>query len=588
MFSPRLILAVPIVAVVFASCSSGGAGVQATTPLPVSKHANGSFALTIKIPNRQPAASNNRHSAFVSPSTQSMSMAFSQGSTLVLSEAIGLTPSSNPNCSVGVSSTTCSITVGLAAGSYTATVATYDGPISGNVPTGNALSQGQSLAVAVIASQTNSVALTLDGVPASISVTPTSSSTITGTQAGGFSVKYGPQPLQVVARDSDGNIILGPGAPTFTVAATASKYTVTQPQTSTPNVVTLAAVGAGSGTLTVSAAPPNGGFSCSSSGVVCTATVAISTVHQLFVAGYSGLSVYTSSDDTTWTLTSVDAGGYGANATAMAVAANGTAFIAVPPSGFGSTSIYAYSPPYTAPPAVITGGLNSPVGMAVTSTQRLLVADGSTLHVYASPWTGSSTNASFGFNSNSLALDPADNAIVGSSTAARSFPAPGYATSTSIGTADVYTLATNPAGTLVIGPTLATYVNAYTPPYTAAPVTLTLPNLGGVREPARVAVDVHGNAWMTAVHFSTSPQTSCTNPCPYYIFEFQPPFTAGEAPAASIALASTASYTVMTPDSSGHIIVLTGSTTLSIINASGTLGTITNGISYPRAILYVK
>jgi hypothetical protein len=559
----RNLLPFVVTATLLSACSGGGSLVPAKPTATSNAPGQGTLDLTISIPHPASASGSKRRPAYVSSSTESIAIAITQGTATVLQEAVGLTPATNPNCTTG-SATTCAISIGLAAGAYTATFSTYDGPVVSHSASGNLLSQGQSIPITVVAGHANTVTATLDGVPASITIAPSSGSTITGTQSGGFNVPYTAQPLTIEAFDADGNLILGPGAPTFTVTATATKFAVTQPTQGSPNTITLAATGGGAGTLAVTATPPDGGFSCSASGVVCTASASIATgPHTLYVATTANQAVvYQSMDNVTWTQTATL--GYdfscfiinGAEPTGLAADANGDVAV----SGNLGPCIDIFTKPYSNGPAVVAFSYFD-TGVAITPSGKVLAADdtSNSLDVFSLNGSGG-PEAQLPVQPANVVSDSANDAIVatiGGGTYLLSSPF----------TAITRTLnPSNGSGAIAIGADdtlfvgVGNQINVYAPPYTASPTVLTLPNEGGAESAESLAVSSTGNAlWVV---------------CPNYTFEFTKPFSASSSPA--LAQPNTyGSYSIqIAADSYGDLIAPTGST-IDIINSSGTtIGTV--------------
>jgi hypothetical protein len=580
--SRRSIAAIVTASALLAACGGGGGsggGSVAPRPAtaPISSNAQGTIALNITIPKKT-TASATRRLAYVSASTQSLALTITQGATPVLQQAISLSPASNPNCTTTAGATTCTALIGLAAGTYTGTFATYDGPVVSSAATGNVLSRGASIPVTVMAGVTNSIPVTMDGVPASISIAPASGSTITGTQAAGFAVPYTAQPMLIEALDADGNIIVGPGTPTFTASATATKFAVTQPTTGTPNQITLAAAAGGTGTITIAAAPPNAGFSCVTSGIVCTASATIATgPHTLFVANSNAITVYQSMDNSTWTLIATQAITGPVFSDVLTAAPGGTLFNAT--QGMFSSTISMYAPPFTGS-ATTLSGVQEPGNMVVTPAGQLLVADQYHLHVYTSPYTSAPASTNFPITTSAygIALDGSNDAIVSTYSGTWLFSAPSYtAVATTINTIGG-PVAVNASGTLFLGNESAGgQVLVYPAPYTSTSITLNLPGEGGTELPRSMVVDANGNLWV-----ATQYSGSC--PCNEYLFEFAPPFTNGSTPS----FAEINPYWPLAADSAGDIIVPTASSTLSIINGSGTtVGTVTSSINNPMSIFYL-
>jgi len=208
--------------------------------------------LVITIPQRTATSAGSRTPAYVSPSTQSLTVQIDGGTPT----AQNLTPGS-PNCSVGgpLSALTCTLPIAAPAGSHMFTFTTYDGlGGTGNVLSTNAVTQS------IVANQTNSINVTLAGVPASLQVAVLGSGTgISGTVTSGLQVVgAAPLSLSVAPLDADGNIIIGPGAPTLAASitgATPGLVTTVAPNAANPNEFTVSALAAGSGTFSVTATP---------------------------------------------------------------------------------------------------------------------------------------------------------------------------------------------------------------------------------------------------------------------------------------------------------------------------------------------
>lgn len=199
------ITALVCTAAILAGCSAqnslpiAGANAGATAAHPIRHHRKGVLRIRIRIPRRH----HHRRPGWVSPNTLGATLAFTGAQNLTVS--IGLTPSANPNgCATVSNVTTCTITLRLLVGSYTAAISTYDeAPVSGTIPGGaNLLSRASNLPLTIQLGVANSANFTLDGVVASLAVSGVPSGTL-GTAFGS------PQALTVVAKDAHGNIITG-------------------------------------------------------------------------------------------------------------------------------------------------------------------------------------------------------------------------------------------------------------------------------------------------------------------------------------------------------------------------------------------
>jgi virginiamycin B lyase len=166
----------------------------------------GRLVLRVNVPKR-----GHGRARYVSSATKSMTVAF-DGPTKV-NETLKLTPGSN------------SFVVLLApcvtdAACYTGTIATYDAD-------GRALSSNQQIAFAIAAGKANSIRVTLNGVPASVTLTPLGASSLSGSDAAGFSISKcvtSAAPVALAAYDADGEQILGAGAPALSIASNDTRH----------------------------------------------------------------------------------------------------------------------------------------------------------------------------------------------------------------------------------------------------------------------------------------------------------------------------------------------------------------------------
>ncbi|HTW84702.1 MAG TPA: hypothetical protein VMD91_11585 [Candidatus Sulfotelmatobacter sp.] len=259
------------------------------------------------------------------------------GGTSVVNQTVALTPTA-AGCTSTLASTQCTLTITLPPGSYDASLATYDGANA----TGNELSAGQLVDFTVAQGQTNTVALTLNGIPTALAVA-SGAYAVHGSQGAGFTL-YGTaaQKLLVQALDADGNVIVGPGAPTFTVASAAgSGFTIANPTTTTPNTLALTPPGTNGSVETFTLTASYGDATCQTSGAVCTASFTVTNdVQTLF-------------------------------------AAEGAA-----------DQIAEFVPPSTTATASLSSGLTDPVGLVVDGAKNLWVADGADVAEIVPPYTG--------------------------------------------------------------------------------------------------------------------------------------------------------------------------------------------------------
>jgi hypothetical protein len=277
-------------AALLCACGGGGAMKLPATVNPsapagpvASSHAKTQF--TITIPKATQAAAI-RRAQYVSPATLSMAINVTgTGSTATpagFPQTINLTPTSS-GCTATLASTQCSLSFSFAPGTYVTTISTYDQTNAA----GNALSSAQVVPFTVVPGTSNTIALTLGGIPASIVVTPLVPGYLRGSVSG---LKlYGPatQSIVVETLDADGNVITGAGSPsiTFTPSSTAL-LTVGGSTTAAPNVFTLkapvtgtpAVITPGQLTLAATATPPSG-----SGGSALSATIPLSILHSAVI-----------------------------------------------------------------------------------------------------------------------------------------------------------------------------------------------------------------------------------------------------------------------------------------------------------------
>ncbi len=543
--------------------SSGGLG--STLP----KQANGatnSVRFAITVPPK--TASSGRSPAYVSPATQSMTIAVLQGTTNVLNQTLGLTPSS-PGCTTSLAGTVCTISLSLAAGSYTASITTYDGANG----TGNALSTAQSVGFSVTANQNNLVPLTLSGIPRAIHV-----------------ASAGVNAVDVVAQDADGNFIVGAGAPTFTASASSGPAlaTIVQPTASHPNLISFVRASPavlGTETFAVAASYPAGeSNACTQTGAVCSLASAVTAnvsvpIAMIANAGSNTVLGYTlpltsATQSPSFSialggafLLAEDASGnvFAANYNSpesvveipppyavatvtnslggdeseqMAVAPNGDLALANIPGTVGGSL---YTPPYTAAPTPLSNGLSTPYGVAFDASNNLYFANrgASTLTMLAPPYTGSPTTVNtssvpFGLTVSGTTL------FVGESTAVDVFSLPLTASSTPIATLSsgisyVHRSAVDASGNLWVanesgGASNEGSVEEFTKPFTTGEtptVTISMPAGGGSisHVPWGIAFDAAGNLYVTNVNGGAGQGG---------LLEFSPPITSASTPTVAI------------------------------------------------------
>jgi DNA-binding beta-propeller fold protein YncE len=249
-----------VLAVVFASGIAGCGASSGVSPVGTAPTSSGKIGTARFVVDGTPAATQSRarKPRYISPATQSITIDITpQGSTTPVNgypQTANLTPTSS-GCSSTLASTECTVSVSLSPGNYDATFTTYDQQNAA----GNALSAAQNVPFTVVAGTTNTIPLTLGGIPTDLRVIADSPATIAGDPVNGFTLPTGKNGyVTVLGVDADGNYILGSGAPAVTLASSdTTAYTVTPSGTSAPNRFTLTNVApyAGAAVLTASVTP---------------------------------------------------------------------------------------------------------------------------------------------------------------------------------------------------------------------------------------------------------------------------------------------------------------------------------------------
>jgi hypothetical protein len=513
-------------AVGLAGCGGGSRGVGASLPSGPQTAQKQRVTFAIDVPKAS-GASNHRAPQFISPATTQLAIAITQGGTPVSGypSTIPLTPTSS-GCSSTLASTQCQLTISLGAGSYVATVTAEDA-------NGTALSTAQSIAFTVVAGTNTTVALVLSGVPAAVTaqLLPGSSS-------------------QVVlnAYDADQNLIVGPGAPSFTLAKSSGiVVTIAQPATTAPNVATVVPSAAGTAVLTVTAAYSGSGVTnaCALSGAVCSANVTLTSTLPFFVAARDGAVVahptpyandgYTvlqspgdvqgiASDAAGNLFVSVQSGsvaeytsGYtGAPASTISslgdadvVGANGDLYVA---GYYGQADVF--TPPFTGAPTVVgTAGSGYPgLAVAVSSGGELAILAQESISVFAPPYTGAATSITNGVSfPTDVAFDAAGDLFVvyGVAGTVKVYAPPYTGTPTPVSGVDgPSAVALDASNNLYVTNQSANTVTEYAPPYSGAPIA----TISGLDEPTALAFDLSGNLLVANYANAT-------------VEEFAPPYT---------------------------------------------------------------
>lgn len=487
----RSVAAIGLTCIVLAlasACASGPNGTQALPQLYSPQNAAAtagklqkvSFVFDARVPKRRDQTPN-----FLSAATKSIRLTIAQGKKKIASATMTLTLGSK-NCAATLQATVCTIAFDVAAGKgYVAAITAYD-QAKGK---GAVLSTGQSIAFNVAGATT--VPLTLDGVPKAILAKQIDTGTIL-----------------VTAVDADGNIIVGPGAPSFKASLTSGTAVaaITQPTASTPNTIRIAlAVPSPSPpateTIGVTATYPKGsGKPCSQAGAVCSRTIATASYKRIaayFTADYDdgalyGYSVpftglgqlptYTIFAPAAWEITSD---------------AHGILYAA----DYDSGTFYTISPPYTGSVVSDSGAATDSYAMAVNSAGVAVVAatSGNEVDEFNPPYTASATPITSGVNGpGGVAFDASDNLYVpndGNYTmgvyAAGAYTTQKY--SVTLGAAPYS--ATAIGSKLYVGETNA--VEIFTLPITSSAATPVATITSGVDEPYSTALDAAGDLWVS-------------------------------------------------------------------------------------------
>ncbi|HTZ55793.1 MAG TPA: hypothetical protein VMB20_12085 [Candidatus Acidoferrum sp.] len=482
----------------------------------------------ITIPKPTPTPLGAKRPAYVSPATQSMTVSVMQGSTSVINDTVGLTATST-GCTSSLANVTCTLTLDLNAGTYTASITTYDGTNG----TGNQLSTAQDVSFTVVANKDNIVPLSLSGIPMNVIA-------MAGNTANS---------VYVVAEDADGNFIVGSGAPTFTAtkASGSAVASITQPTSTAPNTILFSAASPtvyGTETVGVTASYPTGQTNgCASSGAVCTLATPISVTNSdgtAFIAGYetnstTGFSLPLTSNTQG---PSVTFGALGYPYGGVTVNSAGTLFT----WGYDSGSFLVSSPPYTSSstnPSSTNGLVESYYQGAVAPNGDVFIPEFPTssgaLAVMAPPYTGAATTITTGISGiYGVAADSNNNAYVANATSANvTVYASPY---TSV--AATLTVTSAPYGIYVSGSKLYVledgYVDVFNLPVTSSSTpaaTLVMPGYSY----SAAAVDSKGNLWVGC--YAECGTTSSSTPG-YYgaVYEYHAPFLIGETPSVGLTM----------------------------------------------------
>jgi hypothetical protein len=238
-------IACAALALALASCAGAPSGLPSAAgpgaPQPAAaKRERAKLELRLKIPARRPG----RHAHFISPSTKSISIAEGAFKPKVFNTTLA-----SPNCKSSSGAFTCTFTLGIQTGKNVPfLVTTYD-KVNGG---GNTLSVGRI--AQTIVTGLNIIPITLSGVVSRIDVMLQNPNPPAGVAA--------KIPIVVLARDTDGNIIVGPASYESAItlsdtdksgASVLSATKVTSPATA----VSLSYTGGSLTAATIGASAPN-------------------------------------------------------------------------------------------------------------------------------------------------------------------------------------------------------------------------------------------------------------------------------------------------------------------------------------------
>jgi sugar lactone lactonase YvrE len=349
-------------------------------------------SIVIKIPAAATSASaSGRRVQYVSATSRSATIALSpaQGCvncTPAVSYGVALAGQSTA-CVTNAQGRTCTLVTNLTAGSYVGSIILYNGFVNGlGNATGSPISEKTSFPITVVLGQSNVTGVVLDGVPASLTTAVLTPATLfVGTKVvnglptavyrllgGGASGQ-----VSVTAKDADGNLLVGAGAPAFTAAATGGFTASVNGSTVT---LTAPAVNAKqSGALTINAVSS----ACGDPAATCSLGVPVAFDQILAVVDPGAGSVSIWPIGATAPIATITTG---INApSAVAFAPNGTLFVA----NQGNSTVTAYAPPYTNAPVTISTGVKHPVSLAVDAQNEVVVANsaGANVTIYPPPYT---------------------------------------------------------------------------------------------------------------------------------------------------------------------------------------------------------
>ncbi|MBV8489418.1 MAG: hypothetical protein JO199_02720, partial [Candidatus Eremiobacteraeota bacterium] len=234
----------------------------------------------------------------------------------------------------------------------------------------------------VVSGQANTIAMTLSGIPNRILVLPASGSAIPKGNGGFDLIGIGAIKWIVEAMDADSNIILGAGAPTFTVSAPHGSFTValTQPTATAPNTFYIqppATYKSGSTSIDVQASYSGEADGCAQNGAVCDTGFTVDMQQLFAVASQTTIKILKLGSLTTLATlapsTTVNAIAFDSSGNLYASTCGANC------GGSGPDAILKYAAPFSGTPVSITNGIDHPEGILIGSNGELYVANAGTL-----------------------------------------------------------------------------------------------------------------------------------------------------------------------------------------------------------------
>jgi hypothetical protein len=282
----RSLLAMTLLAA--SACSHGGGSV--VPPVSASGSgattaASGSRAtLSVVVPTATTTSSSQRRVAYVSPSSAKLAVTVNGGT----STAYGLTQQS-PGCVMQSGQLLCTFTLAAPTGKDTFGLSVTDAA-------GNVLSRN-TVTATITAGAATPIATTLSGVPATVQVLPLTTAIEGNAPPFQFPGLIG-QDVEAAAFDADGNLIIGPGAPTLTkltVSSGTAYATATPASASDPNEFLLKPIDGTAGGQTVALSATFQGVALSdgttsaplTGATTYTFTPAIAVASGIFITMYS-------------------------------------------------------------------------------------------------------------------------------------------------------------------------------------------------------------------------------------------------------------------------------------------------------------